>query len=65
MHTGDREIGNINFRKLASFFGHDVDPPMAMPWLGDGIRQKVIADKLILTGEKTVVAFLAFCDVDD
>jgi hypothetical protein len=65
MHAGDWEIGYINFGELASFLRKNIDPPVAMSWLRDRVRQKVIVNKLILAGQEAVIAFLTSCNIND
>jgi hypothetical protein len=50
VHARLGKVGNIHVGALAPFFGDEVDPFLAMPGLGDRVRQKIIVHMFILAG---------------
>jgi hypothetical protein len=59
MLTGHRQITHIDARILASFGALNIHPLMAVPGLFIRIGEPLIADVLIFTGDKAVVAVVA------
>ncbi|MBW2046560.1 MAG: hypothetical protein JRI96_17065, partial [Deltaproteobacteria bacterium] len=59
VHAGDGKVGYIHLGVLASFFSHDVHPPVPVPGLCDGVRGEIIFKILVFTGKEAVVAIVA------
>jgi len=65
MHARVGEIPHIHLRKLPPLRAKDVHPAVSMPGLGHRIGRIGVVEILILAGQETVVAVMAFGDIYD
>ena len=63
--AGLGQVGDLGERVLAALLALDVHPAVPVPGLRGGRGRKVVADELVLVGQKAVVAVVAAGDVDD
>ena len=63
--AGRRHVVRLDHRAAAAHLALDVDPAVAVKRLRRRIAGEVVADVLVLRGEKAAVAVLALGDVDD
>jgi hypothetical protein len=64
MHAKHGKIGHIDHRKSSPLLSQDLDPPGAVLALPHGDSLPIIAHMFVLACEKTIVASLAFLDID-
>jgi hypothetical protein len=59
MLAGHRQIADIDAGVLTTLGALNIDPPMAVQGLFIGIRKPLVANVLILTSHKAIVAVVA------
>ena len=65
MLAGLGQVGDLRERVLPALLAFDVHPAVPVPGLRRRRGRELVADELVLVGQKAVVAVVAAGDVDD